>query len=907
MQKIAHFVVEKSRAVLIVFAVLVLLCALLSTRVSVNYKLSDYLPAKAPSVKAIDVMKKEFREPIPNLRIALPRASIPEVLTLEEKLRNDPEVELVLWLDTYVSVEMPLEIIEPRLLESYYKAEEDGKGGTALISVAVNSKNENESLDRIKKIVGKEAHYDGEIVNSAFQQTATNSEIGLVITFVVPICLLILILATRSWLDPLLMIVTIGVAIVLNNGTNLIFRQVSFITQAVSAILQLAVSMDYTIFFLDSWTANKNAGLEGDEALKMAIVSSSQAVIASALTTVFGFLVLAFMRFRLGADLGFVLAKGIAFSLIAVIFFLPCLIKETEKWIVRFQHPPILPNFHKVSAFVLARRKYLLYLLILIPIVFIAQGRNDFTYGNGGFPKKSKIYQDQVFINDRFKPNRALVVLAPQGQWGKEKTMVRTLADLPRVESILSYTEAISEAVPFQVVPPKARSSFLSEKYSRIIMNTTSPEEGPEAFDLVRKTREIARKYYGDDALVLGQTVTLLDMKETVNRDNRIVNFLAILSIALIIAFTFKSAILPVILVLTIEFSIWINMSIPFFTRTKLSYIGYLIISSIQLGATVDYAILYTSNYLRLRKVKALDETIYESGILTYSSIMTPAVILTCAGFMLDRISSLEVVKELGTCLARGAALSLLLVIFLLPALIYQFDPYIEAFTQDTFFFHPEGEVVQPIHFDFLDKVKKFLRDRKKGKKGKKGPGEPAQAPDYGKPQVQPLAQPQPQNNGHAKVPLPQEAPSSRPKTPSFREKAMSEEKTRGKKAPHPKEKPQASEKKLPFFRKKAPSPRKKKPVKLEKKPGFFSRFFHKKPKGPKAVRKKEKVKKTFTPSVLPDPKKNNSDFIQTKEDQELAHKIKDLVKNAYQSAGGEEKPAPDEPDNQKIRKGGRK
>ena len=906
MRKIAHFVVEKSRAVLIVFAVLVLLCALLSTRVSVNYKLSDYLPAKAPSVKAIDVMKKEFREPIPNLRIALPRASIPEVLTLEEKLRKDPEVELVLWLDTYVSVEMPLEIIEPRLLESYYKAEEDGKGGTALISLAVNSKNENESLDRIKKIVGKEAHYDGEIVDSAFQQTATNSEIGLVITFVVPICLLILILATRSWLDPLLMIVTIGVAIVLNNGTNLIFRQVSFITQAVSAILQLAVSMDYTIFFLDAWIANKNAGFKGDEALEMAIVSSSQAVVASALTTVFGFLVLAFMRFRLGADLGFVLAKGIAFSLIAVIFFLPCLIKETEKWIVRFQHPPILPNFHKVSAFVLARRKYLLYLLILIPIVFIAQGKNDFTYGNGKFPKKSQIYQDQAFINDRFKPNRALVILAPQGQWGKEKTMVRTLADLPRVESILSYTEAISEAVPFQVVPPKARSSFLSEKYSRIIMNTTSPEEGPEAFDLVRKTRDIARKYYGDDALVLGQTVTLLDMKETVNQDNRIVNLLAILSIALIIAFTFKSVILPVILVLTIEFSIWINMSIPFFTRTNLSYIGYLIISSIQLGATVDYAILYTSNYLRLRRVKGLDETIYESGILTYSSIMTPAVILTCAGFMLNRISSLEVVKELGTCLARGAALSLLLVIFLLPALIYQFDPYIEAFTQDAFFFHPEGEVVQPIHFDFLDKVKKFLRAREKGKKG---PEKLDQAMDYGHAQNQTQAQNQTsfKDDGHITAPLAPEPLLPRPKTPSFREKAMSKEKLGKREMANPKEKSPASNKKLPFFRKKAPSSRKKKPVTLEKKPSLFSRLFHKKRKGLEAVRRKEKVKKTFTPSTLPDPKKNNSDFIQTKEDQELADKIKDLVKNAYQSAGGEEKPVPDKPDNQNVRKGGRK
>lgn len=886
MRKIAHFVVENAKQVLIFFAVLVLLCAFLSTRVQVNYKMADYLPENAPSVKAMKVMKEEFQEPIPNLRIALPNATIPQVLNLEERLRKNPEVQLVLWLDNYVSVEMPMELVEPRLLGSYYQVEEAGKPGTALISVAVQAKNEKEALDRIKKMVGEDAHYDGEIVDSAFQQIATSTEMGLVITFVVPICLIILLLATKSWLDPLLMIVTIGVAIILNNGTNLFLGQVSFVTQAVSAILQLAVSMDYTIFFLDAWSANKKAGYVGDEALELAVVRSSQAVISSAMTTVFGFIVLAFMRFRLGADLGFILAKGIAFSLMAVIFFLPCLIKVTEKWIVRFQHPPILPNFHKLSSFVLAKRRYLLWILVLIPIVFIAQKKNDFTYGNGQFPEKSQIYQDQVFINDRFKPNMAIVVLAPQGQWGKEKTMVRALADLPMVESILSYTEMVSEAIPFQVVPPTARSTFLSEKYSRIIMNTTSPAEGPEAFDLVEKTRSIAKKYYGDQALILGQTVTMLDMKETVTRDNRIVNLLAILSIALIIAFTFKSAILPLILVLTIEFSIWINMSVPYFTKTNLSYIGYLIISSIQLGATVDYAILYTSNYLKIRKEKPMEETIYESGVLTYSSIITPAIILTCAGFMLYRLSSLDVVSELGSCLARGAFLSLILVIFLLPALIGQFDPYIERLTRDADFYHPAGAAVEPIQLVFLEKLqerfsawigpKKNKRVKKESERIRKE--ERKQAPFNASPPVQvPAIKPNP-----ARIAPEKEDPSSEKKRSFFKEKAAAREKT----------KPQAK----------------------EKKPGFFSRLFHKKKKGPKAVRKKSVGKKTFVPSVIPDPKKNNTDFIQSQEDQEISNKIKDLVKKAYQAedektTAQKETEEPDQTrmkEDQTVKKGGK-
>lgn len=692
-RKLADFVVEQYKVLLIAFAVACLLCAFLSTQVRVNYKLSDYLPDEMPSVQAIQTMEDEFQEPIPNLRIALTDASVPEVLNLEERLREDPEVELVLWLDNYESVEKPLEVIDPELLESYYQKGEEGEEGTALISVAVSSDNEYEALERMKDLVGREAHYDGALVTDAFQQISTESEIGRIISIIVPICVVILLLVTNSWMDPVLMLSTIGVAIVLNNGTNIIFRDgVSFLTQSVSAILQLAVSMDYTIFFLDAWMVNKKAGYGSDEALERAIVSSSEAVVSSALTTVFGFIVLAFMRFKLGADLGFVLAKGIAFSLIAVIFFLPCLIKVCEKYIVRFFHPPIFPKFKKVSAFVVKNHKKLLWILVLLPIVFIAQMNNSFTYGPGEFPKKSQIYKDQVFIDDHFEANMPIVVLAPSGQWGKEKTMIRALEDQPMVQSVLSYTELVSEALPFQIVPPAARSSFLSENYSRIIMNTTSPEEGEKAFQLVEGTRDIAHKYYGDEAYVLGQSVTMLDMKNTVTKDNRLVNFLAILSIAIVIGLTFKSLLLPLILVLTIEFSIWVNMSVPFFRNTKLSYIGYLIISSIQLGATVDYAILYTSNYLSLRQKHPREEAIYKSGVLTYSSIVTPAIILTVAGLLLYGISSLAVVSELGTCLGRGASLSLLMVIFLLPALIYQLDPHIERFTKDANFYHLPGE-----------------------------------------------------------------------------------------------------------------------------------------------------------------------------------------------------------------------
>lgn len=681
LKRIAKFIVKHYRFILVFYILITILMAFFATKVGINYQLSDYLPEDAASVKALEVMKSEFNEPLPNLRIARENTSIAEALAFKKKLLELSDVKLVLWLDDYLNTTIPVELMDPMLLETYYDDQ------TMLFEVAVESENASISLQEIKRVMGEGAHYSGDMVAQASSQSSTNSEITTITMFMVPIGLIILMFSITSWMEPFLLLISIGIAIVLNMGTNIFLGEVSFITQAVTAILQLAVSMDYAIFLLHSYEQKKLETEDKNEALALAIVDSSSAVISSAMTTVFGFIVLVFMRFEIGKDLGLVLAKGVAFSLLSVITFLPVLIRIFSRWEEKFSHRNFLPNFKPLAKGVFKVRKFLLIVLLIIPIVFLAQSRNDFLYGMGGFEEDSVEQLDEKFIQDHFQKNTQFVILAPRGEWGKEIELIQKLREIPEVSFIQSYTEQVGTGLPTQIIPEESLKKLISDRYSRIVLNTRSDNEGARAFELVERIRKQTKDIYGDRAHVVGESVTIYDMREFVQKDNKVVNLLAILSVAAVIMISFKSLSLPVILVLTIEASIWINLSVPYFTGTKLSFIGYLVISSIQLGATVDYGILYTNNYLKLRKKLPKKEAIIEAGALTYGSILPPGIILTFAGILLSVISSIRLVSELGTVLGRGAALSLLLVMFLLPTLLYHLDPLIEKTTRKANFF----------------------------------------------------------------------------------------------------------------------------------------------------------------------------------------------------------------------------
>lgn len=682
MRRIAYFTTKNYRKIFITFIFLVIINAFFATKIKINYNLQDYLPSDQSSVVALDLMQEEYNQPLPNLRIALKDVSIVEAYNIKSKLSEDEEVKLIVWLDDFVNITTPINLIDKSLLNTYYK------DNIAMIQLSIDTDNAAKSLNDIKKIVNSDkASYEGNLVSMASSQNATTNEIAKITAFMLPIGILILMLSVESIVEPFLLLLCIGVAIIINMGTNIFIGEISFLTQAVTAILQLAVSMDYALFMLHSWAKNKKEGYKDDEALENAIVESSGAVISSALTTVFGFIVLAFMKFKIGENLGVVLAKGVGFSLFSVIFFLPVLIKMFSKLIEKTSRKSLFIDFSFIGRSLLKFKGLILVVLVIIPIVFIAQNKNDFTYGMGSYQKDSVELNDLEFINSTFDRNTPFVILVPRNNLSKEILMIDEIKKLDLVTSIQSYSETVGQAIPYEIVPKSARSMLLSDNYSRIIVNTISESEGEIAFKLVEDIRNISYKYFKDEAKVAGESVTLYDMRNVVKMDNKIVNILAIVSVALVILFNFKSLTIPIILVLTIETSIWINLSIPYFTSTKLSYIGYLIISSIQLGATVDYGILFISHYMNQRQKFNKYNAIIESIKLTYFSILPPALILMFAGILLSIISSIAIVSELGTVLGRGAFLSLLLVAFVLPIFTYYTDGLISKTTKNTNFF----------------------------------------------------------------------------------------------------------------------------------------------------------------------------------------------------------------------------
>lgn len=676
--KIINVIVKHYKIVIIVFVILAGITAFLATGVEINYDLSSYIPEEADSTQALKTMQEEFGEALPNVEVAMPDMTVSDALIFKEKLLALDSVSAVIWLDDQVDLAIPLDLQDQATVESFYK------NSVALFQVTADKDDAAATLVSLRDLAGEDGAVRGQVVELAEAQLATQSEITRIILFAVPIALIILIIATSSWFEPVLFLLVIFVGVLLNMGTNIIFSEVSFITQSVAAVLQLAVTMDYAIFFLHRTNEYKAAGEPLNIAVKKAMKKSFQPISSSAATTFFGFLALIFMRFKLGPDLGLVLAKGIVLSLITVFALLPALILLTDKIIRKTSHRPLLPSFKGLAKVVtkLAVPVLIIIALIIVP-VFLGQRANNFLYGMGGYSEGSRAARDEQIVTDKFGNNMQMALLVPRDQPAKEEIFIEEMEQLPEIKSITSFINISSSAIPPEIISEELTSQLLTEDYSRMIVISNSPSESPETFALAEHIRELADDIYneGEEIHLLGENFVLTDMRDTIQEDNLIVNGLAILAVALVIGLAFRSLTLPILLVLTIEISIWVNLAIPYFSGTNLSYIGYLIISTVQLGATVDYGILLTQHYMDNRRMLARKDAARRSVSDTAGSLMAPALILSAVGFVLAAVSTINVVSELGLVLGRGALLSLFMVIFLLPNLLRFFDRIIEKTT----------------------------------------------------------------------------------------------------------------------------------------------------------------------------------------------------------------------------------
>lgn len=686
MNSVAYSFLKHSKTVLIFFCTAVLICLFLIPFVGTNFELSDYLPEDAPSTIALRTLKENFSGQMPNTSVYIEDVSITGAMEYKNSMAALAGVERVLWLDDVLDIYEPLEMADARTVEAWYK------DGGALFSATVKDNGQAETVAALRELVGDRGAIAGEAVNRVDIQRTLAKEMPKIILFVVPLGFVILLISTSSWFEPVLFLVTIGVAVLINEGTNLLLGEISFITRATSAVLQLAISMDYAVFLLHSFANTREKEPDLRRAMAMAVTDSFTCIAASAATTVLGFLVLALMRFRIGLDMGIVLAKGVLISFLCVVGLLPVLALASTRLMDRTRHRPLLPSFDRLGR--LAGRLSIPFVLAAVLLVvpsYLAQRSNQFIYGSSGMHSEtSQVREQERRISDIFGQSVQMVLLLPAGNEAAEAALSEALSQVREVDSVISYANTVGVQVPSDYLPAQQAEQFRSGRYSRIILHVGTSDEGEDAFSTVETIRGLAFSYFGDTYHLVGQSVINYDLMDTITADNRTVTLAAIVAIGLVLLISFRSISIPILLLLTIESAIWLNLSIPYFTGDSLNYIGYQIISAVQLGATVDYGILFVQHYLRHRQSLSKRDALSKTVSGTAASILTPACILTIAGVMLGVISTNGIISQFGIILGRGAVISAAMVLLALPALLLLFDRLILATTWKPFGSHKE-------------------------------------------------------------------------------------------------------------------------------------------------------------------------------------------------------------------------
>lgn len=675
LKKMAHFIVQRGRIIEKFFIAMTILCAVCYPFVGVNYDLSKYLPDFAPTKQALDVMEQEFGYP-GMARIMVKDVTLPEARTIRQRISRVDGVDLVVGPDLAANVYSTDAFIKNSLTDRFYK---DGNAVYQIIFEDGDSDaSTHKAINEIYGIVGRDRGcFAGSAVSSKERQESITREIAMAIGMAVVIIWLILTLTTTSWFEPFLFILVMAVAIVLNMGSNIMFGRISFFTFSTAAILQLAVSMDYSIFLLHTYTAIKQSGVDSRLAMEAAIEKSCSSILASGATTIVGFLVIALMKFTIGRDVGFVLTKGIVCSLVTVLFLMPTLILRFDKKIEKTAHRSFLPPLDG-----LGKLMYRIRIPVLAAAAFCAvpcyfgQSMNYFYYGDDalGSGPGTRVYEDSRAIEDVFGKSNVIIAMVPNGNVIKERRLTEELEDQEFIDYALSMAGTLPQGIPESFLPESVTKQLRTGSYARILISMETREESSYSFQCSEKLTEIVKKYYPEDSYVIGMTPTTIDIRDILTDDYNRVSIISLAGVALVVMLTFHSVMVPILVIIPIEVAIYLNMTIPYIIGDSMVYIGYIIVSCLQLGATIDYSILMTNNYMEFRETMGSREAAVTAIAKSAISILTSGGILTVVGYLLYFTSSIQAISQVGRLVGRGALLSMLLVLSLLPALLAAFD-----------------------------------------------------------------------------------------------------------------------------------------------------------------------------------------------------------------------------------------
>ena len=672
MRKFANIIVRNKKAILIVYVVLIILSLIGAKYTSINYDLSSYLPADINSIKGRDILDGQFG--IKGVSyVMLKDKPFHKVAEIKGQIQAVPGVKEALWLDDAEDILKSESFIDEEIKKQFVS------GSSSLIQVFFQDENDSQetltAVEKIEGLLGEKDLIGGPAAVSKEIQGITSKEVIYYSAIAFVVISIILFLSMSSFVEPVLFFATIGVAILLNRGTNFIFKEISSVTYSIASILQLAVSMDYSIFLLHRYMDEKNNFERKEDAMVEAITKTFSSISASALTTISGFLALIIMRYRIGKDIGLVLSKGVFFSLLSVITLLPVLILMSDRLIEKYQHKILFPSFNRFSSIFIKHRYIALFIAIFLSVpTFLAQSNVEYYYANEKtLPYTSYSNTANREIDKAFSNINRLSIIIPKGDKLKEKSLIDKIERLDSVENVAGLYSLVDVEIPDFFIPEDAKENFQSKDYSMLAVTLNTPLEDAKTSSIIDSIRSITKSEY-DEWYITGEAAIYKDLQEVTSKDFRNVTILSIILIGSIILLTFKSLLIPLILVFIIQLGIWINLSIPYLQGKPLNFISFIIIGAIQLGATVDYAILFTSRYREnldeLPRGEAAIKTVKDTG----RSIFTSALILFAGTLSVYLVTSIVSAAELTLLIGRGAIISFILVLVILPAFLMIFD-----------------------------------------------------------------------------------------------------------------------------------------------------------------------------------------------------------------------------------------
>ena len=676
----------RHKAVVLIIAFLLLIPATIgyvSTRI--NYDLLSYLPNSLETVSGQDTMVDEFGMGAFSM-IVVEDMEKKDIVALKEKLKKVNHVEDVIWYDDAMDITVPTEMLPDKLREGLFNG-----NATMMIALFDNTTSADSTMDAITEmrgIVKKQAFISGMSGVVTDIKNLAMAEMPIYVVVAAVLSLLILLLTMDSLVTPVIFLLGIGMAIVYNMGTNMVFGEISYITQALTAILQLGVTMDYSIFLLESYEANK-VRYDGDKnrAMAHAISNTFTSVTSSSVTTIAGFAALCFMTFKLGMDLGLVMAKGVIIGVIVCLTVLPALILCFDKAIDKTTHKNLIPNLDGLSKKIVKGWPVVLVLfLVLLGPAMYGNSNYEIYYDiAGALPQSLDSAVANKKLEEKFNMNSTHIVLMKNGMASKEKSeMLKKIEDVKGVKWALGIDSFKGVSIPSSMIPKKLESKLKSDNYEIAFVCSDYKAATDEVNSQIADINKIVKKY-SKDSMVIGEAPLTKDLQDVTDIDLVNVNYVSVAAIFLIILITFKSILIPVILVMVIEFAIFLNMSVPFYTHESLPFVASIVIGPIQLGATVDYAILMTSRYHKERVVrrKSKKEAIDIAHKTSIKSIMISGMCLFASTFGVTMSSSIDMIKSICTLLSRGAVISTIVVILVLPAMLTVFDKWICKTTWD--------------------------------------------------------------------------------------------------------------------------------------------------------------------------------------------------------------------------------